>query len=325
MRTKYIKQINRTKCDWRRNKMGTVLLSLCLPTNGVKEWVFPVLDSIYFQQVDNSLFEVIVTNNGDNEEFHEMMIEYSKNHENLIYRKTTAYMFDNQLEALKLAHGEYFKFINHRAIIVNNGLEYLIESIRDNMDKKPVMYFSNGVLKIESEVMRCSNFDEFICGLRRYASWTSGVGIWKSDYEKISKDTVFDKISPHSGILFSEKHKDLYLIHDRVFCEEINIDNSKKGTYDLYKAFAVEEFLITLKLYVEGDISVKTLKEVKADYKRFVCELYWFFSIRHKPCSYDLDGFNDAMGIYFNKKEIIFGAYLFGVKAMFRKIRSLIK
>ena len=52
------------------------VVSLCLPTNGIIEWVFPVLDSIYRQNVDDSLFEVIVTDNGDNEQFRLKMIEY---------------------------------------------------------------------------------------------------------------------------------------------------------------------------------------------------------------------------------------------------------
>ncbi|MCR5757842.1 MAG: hypothetical protein K6F95_08040 [Selenomonas sp.] len=36
------------------------LLSLCIPTNGIIELVFPVLDSIYAQGEDESLFEVVV-------------------------------------------------------------------------------------------------------------------------------------------------------------------------------------------------------------------------------------------------------------------------
>ena len=43
-----------------------MLLSLCMPTNGISEWVFPSLDSIYNSSVDESLFEVIVTDNGNN-------------------------------------------------------------------------------------------------------------------------------------------------------------------------------------------------------------------------------------------------------------------
>ena len=50
--------------------MSSPLLSLCIPTNGIIELIFPVLESIYSQNdVDSSLFEVVVMDNGDNREF----------------------------------------------------------------------------------------------------------------------------------------------------------------------------------------------------------------------------------------------------------------
>ena len=48
-------------------------LSLCIPTNGVIEWVSPVLNSIYDEKNPIGEFEVIVTDNGNNEEFYEFM------------------------------------------------------------------------------------------------------------------------------------------------------------------------------------------------------------------------------------------------------------
>lgn len=39
-------------------------LSLCLPTNGIIKWVFPVLDNIYKQPADPSEWELVVTDNG---------------------------------------------------------------------------------------------------------------------------------------------------------------------------------------------------------------------------------------------------------------------
>ena len=54
-------------------------ISLCIPTNGVSEWVFPVLDSIYNQGVSEELFEVIVTDNGKNMIFREEMLQYAEN------------------------------------------------------------------------------------------------------------------------------------------------------------------------------------------------------------------------------------------------------
>ena len=121
-----------------------VIVSLCLPTNGIVEWVFPTLNSIYCQGVEESLFEVIVTDNGKNSEFKEAMRDYARLHRNLVYSENDSVLFENQLEALKLANGEYLKFINHRGIFEQDALPKMIERIQRSMREKPVIFFSNG-------------------------------------------------------------------------------------------------------------------------------------------------------------------------------------
>lgn len=298
--------------------MNEPILSLCLPTNGVIEWVFPVLDSIYNQNADLNMFEIIVTDNGDNKEFENKMLRYKENHSNLIYKKTTSYMFYNQLDALKLANGKYLKFVNHRGLFVDGALEKMIELVCKNEENKPVIFFGNGVLK--DNVYKLKNFDDFVSTIGHLASWTTGVGIWKDDYDKIPENIKIDKISPHSCILFSERHKNEYLIDNSIFSKEIVVDQSKKGTYDLFKGFAVEEITITLNLFIDGDISANTFKKVKNDYKKFVADLYWQYIIEKRPCSYDLFGFEDAMGIFFTKKEIIFEVILLILNKIKNKI-----
>ena len=65
------------------------LLSLCIPTYGVIEWIFPVLDSIYDQSSElEDYFEVVVTNNGNKAEFERLILEYCDKHRNLKYKKT---------------------------------------------------------------------------------------------------------------------------------------------------------------------------------------------------------------------------------------------
>ena len=296
------------------------VISLCLPTNGVSEWVFPTLDSIYSQNIENSLFEIIVTDNGNNDDFYVKMQNYLKNHENLTYKKTNAYMFENQLEALKLASGLFFKFVNHRYLFTENSLKQLIDIVNENKDNKPVIFFSNGVL--DEELYELNNFDDFVRNLGRFASWTTGVGIWKDDYIKIPKDVKIDKISPHSCILFSERKKTKYLINIFKFCEELNVGHANKGSYDLFKTFGIEEFLITLNLYLDGDISAKTLKYIKEDYSYFVSQLYCDYYLEKKPCSYNLNGFNDSMDIFLNKKTVISMAKKIYIK---RKVKKIIK
>lgn len=299
----------------------TPIISLCIPTNGIIEWVIPVLNSIYSQDVDLSLYEVIVTDNGNNVEFQNIMKNYAKEHKNLIYKKTNVYLFENQLEALKLASGLYFKFINHRAILEANSLNHFIEVIDKYKNEKPVLFFSCGSLK--KDFYYLYNFDDFVRELRRFASWTSGVGIWKEDYNKLPQNIIYDKISPHSVFLFSERNKTNYIIDNFIFAREITANHSKKGNYDLFKAFGIEEFAITLKLYIDGDISIRTLKAVKKDYKKFIASLFWSFCIRKQPCSYDLSGFNNSMGIFFSKVNIILCACGYGFLSALRYLKKI--
>lgn len=290
-----------------KNTNKQPIVSLCLPTNGITEWVFPVLDSIYTQGVNDDLFEVIVTNNGDNDEFHKLMIDFKKKHNNCIYKKTDAYQFMNQLEVLKLAKGKYFKYINHRQTLSKGSLNKMINIIKDNEKDKPVIFFSNGVLKENEYIL--NSFDDFIKHLGRFISWNTGAGIWMEDYDSILNDTHVDQISPHSSILFSKRNKDKYIIENYKFCIEENVDETKKGNYDIFKCFAIEEPGIVLRLYTDGDISIDTLKVVLDDYKIMCGELYYEYIIKKTPCSYDLSGFDNSMNVFFSKKEVLFIAH----------------
>ena len=73
------------------------ILTLAIPTNGVVEWVLPVLDSIYQQNIDDEYFEIVITDNGNNKVFFDEIQKYKKKHNNIVYKKTTAQLFMNHL------------------------------------------------------------------------------------------------------------------------------------------------------------------------------------------------------------------------------------
>lgn len=303
-------------------------LSLCIPTNGIIEWVFPVLDSIYEQDADQKEWEVVVTDNGDNPEFYKRMEEYAAQHENLIYKKTTAFLFENQIEALRLASGEFLKFMNHRSILEPGAIQWMIDVVKETISEKPIMYLSNGVMGYKKR-QEYDTFDGFVRGLREYASWTTGVGVWRTDFEQIPTDWEYNKISPHSDVLFWERHRDKYFIDDKMWFHEIDADHGKKGKYDLYKAFGCEEITVTLHLYIDGDITADTFKYIVKAYEKCVARFYLSFNILHQPCSYMLDGFDDAMGIFLNKRRILFLSYSkiprIALYKLYNRLRNLLR
>lgn len=278
------------------------LLSLCIPTNGIVEWVIPVLFSIYSQETDSELFEVVVTDNGADDELEKEIEVFLNKYNNIKYKRTKSILFDNQLDALGLAEGEYLKFINHRTRLMDGSLEKLINVIKVLSRNKPTIYFSNGAIDGEEKII-CDSFDDFVKSLGIYASWTTGVGIWREDYERIPECQKFDSLSPHSAILFSERKKSNYVIDNRVLFEEIETGAKRKGKYDLFKAFAVHELSIDVDLYRDGDISLDTLLFVKDKYREFIAKLYLDYCIRRKECSYDLSGIRN-IELFYSKSEI---------------------
>ena len=286
--------------------MSNPIVSLCMPTNGVIEWVFPVLDSIYEQGCDNEDFEIVITDNGNNKEFKEKIKIYNQKHLNLYYFETNALPFINEIESYKRANGRLIKFVNHRTLFVEGALNQLIGLAKENSDAKPIMYFANGVLKKEKKVFEYATFDEFVNNLSYWSSWSTGMTIWKEDFDKLPEDVSdFNELFPHTNVLFNERNRNKYIIDNTVIFNEIPQGRKPKGDYDLFYAFGVEYPSIILNLYRENSITADTLRSVLKDNLRFVAYMYSLYFIKKEYCSYDLNGLKNMYNIFYTKKQLV--------------------
>lgn len=285
--------------------MSSPLLSLCIPTNGITELIFPVLESIYAQtEVDQALFEVVVMDNGDNQEFKTRINEYAMQHKNLVYKETDAKGFLSESECYKCASGAFIKFINHRTKLLPHTVSYLIDFIKKNRGEKPCVYFSNGVIKQIKGVAEYSDFDSYVCGLSYWSSWSTGMAFWKEDFDRLPKEKEFNELYPHTTILFAERKKTKYIIDNTVLLDEIPISHANKGKYNLFYAFGVEYPGIICDLLRDGSITTETFLSVKKDNLKFIERLYFDFVIRKNPCSYDLSGRSQTFQIFYDYGKI---------------------
>lgn len=280
-------------------------LSLCMPTNGVVEWVFPVLDSIYSQGIDCKLFEVVITDNGKNSEFKKKLQEYMSDKENIIYAETNATAFINEIEAYNKATGHLIKFVNHRTCLVEGALEKLISFAEKNYIDKPIIYFSNGVLKKDKGQFAYESFDQFVNNLSYWSSWSTGMTLWKVDFEFIAKNTkTINELFPHTEFLFGIRNRKNYIIDNSVVFHEIPPGKKPKGDYDLFFAFGVVYPSIVLKLYEDKSISIQTYHKIINDNLDFIAQLYFDFVVIKNYCSYDLSGINNIFGVFYTEKEL---------------------
>ena len=285
--------------------MSAPLLSLCIPTNGIVSLVFPVLESIYCQDdVDLTLFEVIVMDNGDNKAFKSQIKEFAKQHGNLVYRETASQGFLGEGECYRVASGTFVKFINHRTKLLPHAISYFIDFIRQNEAERPCVYFSNGVIKQIEGFAEYADFDSYVKNLHVWSSWSTGMGFWKDDFDRIPKDTDFNELFPHTTVLFAERNKSKYIIDNTHLLDEINVGHANKGRYNLFHAFAVEYPGIICDLLRDGSISAETFLSIKKDNFKFVAGLYLDFVVLKQKCSYDLSGCRQTLEVFFNYKNV---------------------
>lgn len=303
--------------------MNNPIVSLCIPTNGVVEWVFPVLDSIYKQNCNTKEFEVVITDNGQNKEFKEKIKTYIQQYPNVLYYETDALPFLNEIESYKKANGQLIKFVNHRTLLLKDSLQQLINLAKDNVDTKPIMYFANGVLKKENEIFEYSSFDEFVRNLSYWSSWSTGMAIWKEDFDNLPQDmSSFNELFPHTNVLFAEKNRGKYIIDNSVIFEEMPQGKKPKGNYDLFYAFGVEYPSIILDLYRDNNITIETFKSVINDNLDFLAQLYRLYFVQKEYCSYDLTGINNMFGVFYTKKQVVKTVLKSYFKSIFYRIKK---
>lgn len=307
--------------------MTQPLLSICIPTHGIPELIFPVLDSIFVQtEVAQELYEVVVMDNGDNQNFKQQMTNYATKYDNLIYKQTDAHEFLSESECYKAASGLFLKFINHRTKLIHGTLQYFINFIKQNENERPSVYFSNGVIKNIKGVAEYDSFDGYVRGLSYWSSWSTGMGFWKEDFDKIPKNTEFNTLFPHTTILFSEKNKAKYIIDNTPLLDEIHISHANKGKYNLFYAFGVEYPGIICDLYRDGAISVDTFLSVKNDNLGFIAGLYRDFILKKDKCSYDLSGLEKTLNVFYSLSSVKLLANKLLVRGCARKVyRKLFK
>lgn len=301
--------------------MSKPTVSLCIPTNGVTEWVFPVLESIYNQNVDIDLFEVVVTDNGDNIEFKNQIKEYIKTHQNIVYAETKALPFVNEIESYKRASGELIKFVNHRTKLIDGTLQRFIDYARENSNEKPITYYSNGVIEMSNDCHEYKTFNEFVKELSYWSSWSTGMTIWKSDLKKLPEDVSgYNELFPHTNVLFNERNREKYVIDNSVIFDEIPQGKKPKGNYDLFFAFGIEYPGIILDLLRDKAISPQTFRYIIDKNLNFIAKLYYSYIIRKEYCSYNLDGINDIYGVFYSKSDIEKRIISLGIKKIKRKL-----
>lgn len=270
------------------------LLSLCIPTNGVVEWILPVLESIYSQKYDNEKFEVVITDNGKDSHLSEHIAKMT--YPNLRYRQTKDEGFLNLVSSLKDGKGMFCKMINHRSLLMPGSIEKMVGLLDKYKETQPIIYFSSGQCKMECETKECPNTDVFVRTLSYLCSWSAGIGFWQKDIPNL-QNVDLNEMFPNASLLFDVRENPQYVIWNYKY--QKMQDDSGKGGYDLFRTFGVIFLDILNDLRVRDRITNETFKYVKKDLYSFLCDLYYHEVLLPSKHSFIIKDISKSMNVYY--------------------------
>ena len=278
-----------------QNMENRPLLSLCIPTNGIVEWVIPAIESIYCQNVDKTLFEVVVTDNGETDNLEHAISKFV--YPNLHYYRTQAQGFTNQIDAFEKCSGVFCKMLNHRCKMLPDAIKNLIGVIEKYRATKPIIYCAEGHGD-GGDFIECEDTDEFVSKLGYWTSWSAGVGAWKEDLVNLRQLDVDDTF-PHLVFILGLRKKSKYVIWNPQY--EIMTDDTGKGGYDVFHAFAVHLLDLNKKLRDEGRITSGTFRKYKRELFQFLCNLYYNEVLQPSKHTFILKDIHKSMITYYGE------------------------
>lgn len=278
------------------HKENQPILSICIPTNDATQWVIPALQSIYRQNVDTSLFEVVITDNGKESELGEALKQYD--YPNLRYIPTEEKGFLNLIKAIKAGNGVYCKMLNNKAIMSEGSIVAMIDIIKQYEKTKPIIYWGDGKVG-EKPIIECADVNEFVYNMGIWCTWSAGIGIWKDDIAKLD-ETAPNELFPHTAVLFDIREKSEYVISNLNFQEALQ-EEPNKGGYDVFYAFGVEYLNIIHRLQEENRITEETFEPVKAKMFEWLQKLYSAEKLRKTQHTFILQNIPQSIGVYYGR------------------------
>ena len=286
--------------------MAKHLLSICLPTNGVAKWVIPSVRNLYAFGADESLFEVVVADNGgDNSDLAEPIKEF-ESHPNFHYYKTKAEGFYNIIENFLLANGDYMIKLNHRCILHEGMIEYIYNQAEKYYDRKPLLFFVNGHKGI-TDIREYDSFDGFLGDLSYYSSLSEGLFFWKEDLLHVSS-IKFAPMSPNVSLMFDSRHKNLFVLDGTVIAHQQ--DETGKYGYNLFDTFAVLYLDLINEVRIDGSITKDTFIQIKSDLYGFLFDCYKKMMCNGAYENYSLDGMKESLSVYYSKWDYYYMVFM---------------
>lgn len=169
-------------------------LSFIIPLYNCADYIVRCLDSIYSSNNDDECFEVIVIDDGSNDNGPSLVSQYALNHNNLVIRSfANAGASEARNRGLDIAKGDYVWFVDADDKIHSAAIAQVFEVLLNN-PSIDVLCFNHQELKLDG-VVEIKNFTEdTLVGGLDYLNMHTTMYLWDKVYKRSAiGDTRFLK------------------------------------------------------------------------------------------------------------------------------------
>ena len=122
--------------------MTQPLLSICIPTYNRASFLDQCLSAIVHQDGFDERVEVVISDNASTDNTQELCKKYTEQYPNIRYFRNEV-MGPNLHPVLQRATGLLRKVTNDTILYQPGAIEYMLQAIEENKEKKPQIYFLN--------------------------------------------------------------------------------------------------------------------------------------------------------------------------------------
>ncbi|MDC0575255.1 glycosyltransferase family 2 protein [Nitrosomonadaceae bacterium] len=290
------------------------LLSLCIPTYNRADSLKAALESICEQSEFNSTeeIEIIISDNNSSDHTESVCNHFVQLYgERIKYFKNTTNIEDLNFECvLSKGSGTLLKLNNDTLIHRKGSLTDILETIRDNIEKKPVIFFSNG--KARSGITKKLNdLDSFLTCISFYCTWIGGFCIWRDDFEKFDNFSRYasKKLIQADVLLRLVDKKRVSVVNNKKLCTTVAKSN---GGYNFLEVFLTNYISIIEECVRERRISERVfLNEKSRVLLDHICP--WVAKSKQKyRASFDVSEHWNYLFRYFSNDPKAIALYCFG-------------
>ena len=245
-------------------KANGCVLSICIPTRNRSDRLARCVETLTNLRIfrESSEIELVISDNASTDDTGEVCSRFSARWPNRIkYFRNQGNEGDmNFYLAMARGAGEFLKLSNDTLLFSDDGLSAILHAVKENINERPLLFFTNGNGTSREMCKKCKTMDEFLLEASFYSTWIGSVGFWKDQLLRLPDFARkrASQLTQVDAIFRTLAYHPYSVVYNCVFADVMSVKN--KGGYSLSLVFGRNYFSILKEYVVKGLLSRETYR-----------------------------------------------------------------